>query len=422
MAAGQLTLFGSLGDLNLLFLGLALLTIGNGFFKPNISSLVSKYYPPGDARRDGAFTIFYMGINLGAFLAPLTCAAIGQHEGWRWGFFAAFCGMIVGLSIFLWTVKSGLVVNYAEPPIVGRNAKVRGIRVEYLIYLGTFALLPLGAILLHHNKIMDYLLSAAGLGAIAFILWISFQYKKIERQRIWVIIILLIFTAIFWTFFELAGSSLNEFAEKNVGRKVTDDFTFKATFFQSANPFFIMLFAPLISGLWIYMGRRKMNLPAPYKFAIGLALLGLGFLILNLGRPFVVAGLIPAIFLILLYLFHTLGELVLSPVGLSLVTKLAPPKIVGFMLGFWFLSSAVALQATGQLADMATIDDKNASVEESLQLALTVYTNIGYVSLGAAALLLLLAPQITRWMHGVEKNTETPKAEPEPPMNEGKES
>jgi proton-dependent oligopeptide transporter, POT family len=436
MAAGQFTLSASTGSFLLLYTGLASLTVGNGFFKPNISSLVSKYYPPGDARRDGAFTIFYMGINLGAFLAPLTCAAVGELKGWHYGFLLAGSGMVVGLLIFLWTVYSGWLENYADPPAQAKNAKIGSIPLQYVIYAGSLALLPIAGSLIYFTVVgkplisfevggeklafglMDCLLAAFGVLAIVFNIWVSFQYEKVERQRIWVIIVLLLFTTIFWTFFELAGSAMNLFTDKNINKSIVG-ITVTTSFFQSVNPFFIMVFAPVVSALWIYMARRNLNLPAPYKFTIGLALLGCGFLAINLGRPFVTAGLMPAIFLILLYLLHTLGELVLSPVGLSLVTKLAPAKIVGFMLGFWFLSSAIALQATKTVGNLATIDDKNAPAEETLNLALKVFNNIGLFTLGAALVLLALSPLLTRWMHGVETNTVTAKAEQEPPMNEG---
>ena len=208
------------------------------------------------------------------------------------------------------------------------------------------------------------------------------------------------FTTVFWTFFELAGSALSLFTESNVeksllGMKLT------TSNFQATNALFIMLFAPVFSILWVQLAKRNWEPSAPVKFAFGLFLLGAGFLALNLGRPAVVAGIMPAIFLILLYLLHTLGELTLSPVGLSLVTKLAPAKIVGFMMGFWFLSSAIAHQAGKWVAGEA-VAGENATPEETLALALEVFNNVGYFAIGSGVLLLLLSPILKKWMHGVK--------------------
>ena len=171
--------------------------------------------------------------------------------------------------------------------------------------------------------------------------------------------------------------------------------------FQATNALFIMLFAPLFSILWVVLARKNIEPAAPLKFAAGLMLLGAGFLALNLGKPAVVAGIMPAIFLILLYLLHTLGELVISPVGLSLVTKLAPPKIVGFMMGFWFLSSAIAHQA-GKWIASETAADKTATPEQTLDLAIGVFNNVGYFAIGSGVVLLVLSPILTKWMHGIK--------------------
>lgn len=380
-----------------LYTGLALLVIGNGFFKPNISSLVGKYYAEGDSRRDGAFTIFYMGINIGAFLTPLTCGTIGEIEGWRYGFLCAGIGMTVGLTIFLATVRSGILQHHADPPATAAQFPLP----TPLIYLGTFLFVPIAGYLIYDNDIMDYILGVVGIGAMAYILRMSFQYGVVERQRIWVIAVLLVFTAVFWTFFELAGSALNLFTERNVNRNVFGLITLTTSNFQAANAFYIMVFAPIFSFMWVKMARANVEPSAPVKFAFGLLLLGAGFLVLNLGKAAAVDGIMPAMFLLLLYLLHTLGELSLSPVGLSLVTKLAPAKIVGFMMGFWFLSSAIAHQA-GKWIASETAADKDATAEQTLDLALGVFNNVGMFALGSGVLLLVLSPILKKWMHGIK--------------------
>jgi POT family proton-dependent oligopeptide transporter len=421
MACGQFTLFfswdrGGNGANNiamLLYVGLGLLVLGNGFFKPNISSLIGRFYKQGDPRRDGAFTIFYMGINIGAFLTPLTCGTVGEIEGWGYGFLLAGLGMVAGLVIFLITRAMGLLEDKAEPPVVADSPPAREPAASYSeakprtlssfdwpIYAGTFLLLPIACLLIYQNDIMDYLLGSIGLVAIGYMLFLSSRYPKVERQRIWVITILLIFTAIFWTFFELAGSALNVFTDNNVNKNLWG-ITLKTSNFQAVNALFIMIFAPIFSVMWTYLAKKNIEPAAPLKFAFGLFLLGAGFVVLNLGVPFAHEALIPAIFLILLYLLHTLGELALSPVGLSLVTKLAPAKIVAFMMGFWFLSSSIAHQA-GKLISNLTAVDENATKEESLEVAMKVFNQVGFVALGSAVVLVLLSPIIKKWMHGIK--------------------
>jgi len=420
MAAGQFVLSTSIGNEYLLYAGLGLLVIGNGFFKPNISSLIGRLYPQGDPRRDGAFTIFYMGINIGAFLTPLTCGTVGELEGWNYGFLCAGAGMLVGLGIFLYTASSGALERYADPPAggdqplsvaarepgdlatapTGKTPAPAAVRSPLLVYLGTFLALPVAALLIRQNDVMDYLLAVVGLGAIGYMLYLSFQYPVVERQRMWVIVVLLVFTAVFWTFFELAGSALSLFTMRNVDKNVLGQ-EFTTSNFQAVNAFFIMLFAPVFSVMWIRMAKSGLEPSAPLKFALGLFLLGAGFLVLNLGKAAAVAGIMPAMFLILLYLLHTLGELALSPVGLSLVTKLAPAKIVGFMMGFWFLSSAIAHQAGKWIAG-ETVAPKDATPEQTMDLALGVFNNVGLFAIGAGVLLVLLSPLIKKWMHGVK--------------------
>jgi proton-dependent oligopeptide transporter, POT family len=414
MAAGQFVLATSTGNAWLMYTGLALLVIGNGFFKPNISSLVGKFYGDGDPRRDGAFTIFYMGINMGAFLAPLTCGAVAELEGWKYGFLLAGIGMVTGLLIFLYTVSTGVLGEHANPPKEADGSFV-GFSKLIPVYLGTLLVVPVAVYLIRPNEyvadflkdtplkdvsLMDLLLAVVGTLSILYMIFLSFKYTFEERQRIWVIVVLLIFTTIFWTFFELAGSALNVFTDENVNKELLG-FSLKASMFQGANAFFIMLFAPIFSLMWVKLAQSNLDPSAPVKFAIGLLLLGAGFLVLNIGKGFAVEGIVPALFLILLYLLHTLGELALSPVGLSLVTKLAPTQIVGFMMGFWFLSSAIAHQA-GKWISKATATEAAATKVETLNISLNVFNNVGLFSVGSGVLLLLFSPVLKKWMHGVK--------------------
>lgn len=400
MALGQFTLF--LNNEVAFFIGLALLVVGNGFFKPNISSMIGRFYPEGDPRRDGAFTIFYMGINIGAFLTPLTCGAIGEIEGWRYGFLAAGIGMVLGLLIFNWAQAKGWYETYGLKPAEADTNKFLGIQGATVPYVATLIMLPLAWLLIKQNDVVDVLLGIFGAGMIAYLFYMSSKYEKVQRERLWTIVVLLLFTTVFWSFFELAGSALNLFTDRNVNKNFLG-FDLTTTFFQSVNPLFIMLFAPVFSWMWIRLARANREPSAPYKFAVGLLLLGAGFLVLNIGKASAVEGLVPAIFLILLYMMHTLGELALSPVGLSLVTKLAPAQIVGFMMGCWFLSSSIAHQAGKHISKLTAVEaGENMTAVDTLAKSMPVFNNVGLFAIGAGVLLLLLAPMINKWMHGIK--------------------
>ncbi|QOR73531.1 peptide MFS transporter [Cruoricaptor ignavus] len=356
MAAGQFTLF--LNNQTTFYIGLALLVVGNGFFKPNISSMVGRFYEDGDKRRDGAFTLFYMGINMGAFLAPLTCGAIGENEGWQYGFLTAGIGMLLGYVIFAVASRRGVFKEVGlKPDELPAKDVVPAVPNNILPYITIVAMVAVSWLLIRNNDIVDVLLSVLAVGIIGYLLFQASKMETVAKQRIWVVVILLLFTTIFWTFFELAGSALNLFTARNVNRQLFG-LEVPTTFFQSINPLFIMLFAPMFSLLWIKLANANKEPAAPYKFGIGLLLLGAGFLMLMFGGNFAKLGMVPALFMVLLYLLHTLGELTLSPVGLSLVTKLSPKHMVAFMMGIWFLSSSIAHQGGKHIAKLTTVNEK----------------------------------------------------------------
>ncbi len=342
----------------LLFLGLALLVLGNGFFKPNISSMIGRFYEPGDPRRDGAFTIFYMGINIGAFISPLVCGTFAEEIHWGYGFLIAGIGMFLGLLWFLRTHAAGLLEDKADPPPAPEGGhRLAGFPADTAILVGSLLILPVLGFLMIFNSVMDYLLLGLSVVIVGYLLWIASQYDVVNRQRIWVIVVLLFFTTIFWAFFELAGGALNIFTESNVKKNLLG-LELTASNFQALNALFIMIFAPIFAWMWIQMAKKNVEPSSPIKFALGLALLGAGFFILLLGKPLAENGRIPAIFLAGLYLAHTLGELAISPVGLSLVTKLAPQKVGGLMMGAWFLSSSLAHQAGKWIGKLMFDEDK----------------------------------------------------------------
>jgi len=370
MAIGQFTLFlGGNENETMFYIGLAVLVVGNGFFKPNISSMIGRFYEEGDKRRDGAFTLFYMGINMGAFLAPLTCGAIGENEGWQYGFLAAGVGMAVGYLVFLWGQKQGVYNDVGMgPDVVVEKPIIPGISNKLFPVIATVVMIVLASTLIVYNDIVDLILVILATMVIGYLLYEASKMEKVAKQRIWVIAVLLFFTTVFWTFFELAGSALSLFTARNVDRTLFG-FEIKTTFFQSFNPFFIMIFAPIFSWLWIKLSNMNREPAAPYKFGFGLVLLGLGFLALNVGGGSASAGMIPAIFMVFLYLLHTIGELTLSPVGLSLVTKLSPRHMVGFLMGIWLLSSSLAHQGGKHIAKLTTVNEKTIVESESFKKA-----------------------------------------------------
>jgi len=359
MAIGQFTLFlsGNANEVSF-YIGLAVLVVGNGFFKPNISSMIGRFYEEGDKRRDGAFTLFYMGINMGAFLAPLTCGAIGENEGWQYGFLTAGIGMVIGYLVFVWGSKQGIYEDVGNGPDVELDKPIiPGLSNKMLPAVSTIIMIILASTLIVYNDIVDIILVLLAVLVIGYLLYEAGKMELQAKQRIWVVVVLLFFTTVFWTFFELAGSALSLFTARNVDRSLFG-YEIKTTFFQSFNPLFIMLFAPIFSWVWIKLSNANKEPAAPYKFGMGLLLLGLGFLALNLGGASATAGMIPAMFMVLLYLLHTIGELTLSPVGLSLVTKLSPRHMVGFLMGIWLLSSSLAHQGGKHIAKLTTVNEK----------------------------------------------------------------
>lgn len=462
-----------------LYLALSFLIVGNGFFKPNMPIILSGLYEENDPRRDGGFTIYYMSVNLGAFFSPILCGIVGETYGWHYGFTIAGIGMLAGLFIFL---KFGHVIDYHEninaetgektleyrplggvPDKESLAQKFCGLSKEIWIYalcvISTFGI----ALLVKHYEIMSYVIFPLSLAILGFIFVIALRSEKVERDRLFVILILLLFITLFWTFFEQAGSSLTLYASENVNRNFFGS-VIPASLFQSVNPMFILIFASPLSILWMQLAQRKKEPSTPIKFAMGILLLSIGFLLLGLAPRFLSfetiaenntmlkIAAVPAIFLVLSYMFQTLGELCLSPIGLSMVSRLAPPKIVGMVIGAWYLSSSLAFQVGGWIANLTTdessyeiadnsgntetIDESTASYtailagensQQALQTALNknylseetlqtisdeekvsvvnllrytnVFVNVGLAALVASILLFLLSPMIHRMMH-----------------------
>jgi POT family proton-dependent oligopeptide transporter len=370
------------------FTSLALIIVGNGFFKPNISTLVGKLYPQGDKRRDSAFTIFYMGINIGAFFAPIFCGQIGQRYGFHYGFGLAGLGMVLGLVIF--SLGKHILGQHgmpARPEVLHARSPV-GIPNGMAVYIGAFLLVPLAAFLVSKPDIViRYAAPVVAAVFLAYILLDAARGTHAERVGIFAALLLSFFSIVFWACFEQAGSSINLFTESHVNRTVFG-YEIEASVFQFVNAGFIVLLAPLFSWLWIKLGRMGLEPSSPVKFGLALIQVGLGFVALVIAAKQAAGGAKAGlIWLFLAYFFHTTGELCLSPVGLSMITKLAPARIGGLMMGFWFLCTAFAHLIGGVISGMT---GKEAGFGP-------VFQGIVYFACAAGVLLLLLSPIIKKW-------------------------
>jgi POT family proton-dependent oligopeptide transporter len=520
MAAGHLAMT---VENHLVFFGaLGLLIAGNGFFKPNISTIVGSLYPDGSPKRDAGFTLFYMGINLGAALAPLLCGYIGETYGWHYGFGLATIGMLIGLAVFvaptrvtqaliglgalgaagtmLWSGMSDtvmLVVNApvgiallaaaavalmalqrgplpaeagAPPSVEALKKPIAGLPTEWVVYLGALVAVPVLALLVNRDALAGWVLNIFGVLALAFIAVNALRSTKVERDRLAFITVMMFFSMLFWAFFEQAGSSINNFTDRNVDRvleesqvtpamvgteievKLTQEqlglpvggkplvlpdldaaraggkdsvrltvapehvgmglggSEIKASVFQAANPVFILVFGLVFTGLWGFLGARRMEPSTPVKFGLGLLQLGLGFGALWYGAVHADSrGMVGMSWLLLGYLLHTTGELCLSPVGLSMVTKLSPARLVSTMMGAWFLATAFSGYLAGQIARLTGVSehgDGGSSVPVPLDTVAVyggVFGQIGVAACVSAVLVLALTPLLKKWMHEGEE-------------------
>ncbi|MDH3217752.1 MAG: peptide MFS transporter [Candidatus Krumholzibacteria bacterium] len=390
------------------YLALSLLIIGNGFFKPNMSTVVGKLYKEGDPRRDGGYTIFYMGVNVGAALAPIACGLVGDRFGLHWGFTLAGFGMVTGLLVFLSAQKRFAAIADPPNPESLKRTVMPLVSKETLIYIGGAVAVALTWKLIQLPELVGWMLIILGGGMFAGVLAYSLTREHISRDRLWVALGLTAVAVVFWAFFEQAGSSMNLFADRNVN-KVVLGFEVPAPVMQSINPIFIILLGPLFAWLWVALDARKLNPSIPLKFGLGIIQLGLGFIALYYGASISQEdGTVALYWLVLGYLLHTTGELCLSPVGLSMISKLAPPNMGAMMMGMWYLSIAFAQYAAGLIAQLTGVsgEEVGATAEFSAVDTVMVYGNvfgkIAIVAVVVGILTSLFAPLINKGTHGVK--------------------
>jgi len=423
-------------DKDMFLVGLSMLIVGNGLFKPNISSLVGKLYKQGDPRRDAGFTIFYMGINLGALLAPLACAAVSRafpkrvpfdklwpgleknplYSKWkadgfadmpdyRWGFLLAAIGILVG--VFVLVIGRGKLAGEGLPP-KGRE----GFGSAAIVVLGCAVMTPLVYLLIANKAVAGYILLALAASVVGYLIWFAFQCfgaaDRVGGQRIFALVALLIANTVFWSAFEQAGNSLNFLARDYVHMVhvpiLDQDFSFE--WFQSVNSLFIVLLGPVFAWTWVYLDQRRLNPSIPTKFGFGVVMVGLGFGVIMWAMTSVgMQGQISFWALVLLYLVHTCGELCISPVGLSMVTKLAPPKMTGLVMGAWFLSISCANFLAGLISKKAaTIDESKAEEVGGVPMSsyYDAYHFLLWYAVIAGGIYLVLSKPLNRWMHGIK--------------------
>ncbi len=396
IAAGQFCLVAP--STTVFYAGLVVLMLGTGLLKPNASTIVGQLYAAGDHRRDSGFSIFYMGINVGALIAPIACGWVGERISWRLGFGLAGVGMLAGVIQYVLGGRylgiAGLHPAAAESPEADRRQKRNALSsaVAALLLLGVVgALAATGVVEFTAEVISNALGVVLIVICVAVFSWLIFGrgWSVTERKRSAAILVLFLASALFWSMFEQAGSSLNLFAERNTNRNVLG-FEFPASWFQFVQPALIVLLAPVFAWLWAKMSDREPSSPA--KFSLGLLFGGAGFAVLAWGAWQAPGGVLVSLWwLNVTYLMHTIGELCLSPVGLSAMTKLAPARVAGFMMGLWFVSISIGDYLAG----------KAASLYESLSLA-HLFGTVAVFGIGAAVLLVLLIRPTVRLMSGVK--------------------
>lgn len=401
----------------LILIGLSLVAVGNGFFKPNLATVVGELYAPGDRRRDAGFTIFYMGINLGSLFSQLLCPFLADAVGWWAGFLLAAIGMAVAWMLIQF--DGGRLAGYGEPPATPAARKAP------LVYIG--GIVAVGAVLLLFQNLLDAKPVEAGSSLLAYVLALPLLGKilfasflvgvpvilvyawrtgnRAEFEMMVAAMILTTFNTVFWTLFEQAGSSLTLFADRNTDLSIFGLFSISAGQTQFFNALFIVALAPLLTILWGKLAARGLEPSIPVKFGVALAGVGAGFLFLVWGAQFAGDDFKVSIWwLVGLYLIHSLAELCISPVGMSMITKLSLARIVGLMMGVWYLSIAMAQYVAGivaQVASVQTVGGEVTNLKLSLDTYTGVFTVIGWIAVGIGVVLLALAPVLRRLMHGV---------------------
>ncbi|WP_294323820.1 peptide MFS transporter [uncultured Sphingomonas sp.] len=369
--------------INVFWAALACIIVGSGFLKANISVIVGQLYSRTDLRRDGAYTIFYVGINVGAALGVIFAGFLGETYGWAYGFGAAGIGMLLGLVVFV--LGKPLLKGQGEAPRPLTKA------TEWGLYgLGVASIGVIWA-LIQYQSVIETLLIISGVALLGYVLFESFKLPKEPRERMFAILFLIALNPVFWGLFEQAGGSLNLYTDRFVDRGGVP-----ASLFQSINAIYIVLLGPIFAALWVALAKRNLEPSAPAKFALALLQVGFSFLVFVWGAKTVGPEIAtPVLFVFLIYFFQTTGELCLSPVGLSAMNRLAPKHLASLIMGAWFYMTAVGNFVAGKIGEATGGHDGEMTKEGTL----SVYNSIGWWTIGIGVVVLLLSPIVKRWMH-----------------------
>lgn len=395
------------------YLALGLIVVGNGFFKPNISTFVAALYQDNDPRKDSGFVIFYMGINIGGFVAPLLCGWLGASYGWHYGFGLAGIGMLTGLAFFWQGIKAGVFAQEGLPPSQERlDKKVMGLSNDHWVSVLAFLSAPVIAFMLSSyeaiaggntffgdQNLVNLLFKGIGIAVALYLGYILFQATVEERKKLIVAIFITVFMTLFWGFHELSGSVITLFADRNVDLSLIN-----ASQTNALNSMFIIILSIPISLLFTYLSKRNLNPRTPFKFGIGLLLAGVSFYVLKLsGTAANEDNLVPFAYLIIMYFLISIGELFMSPVGLSKITDLSPRRIVAFMMGIWFLSSSYAFQLVGFIGKQLAVESSDKQVDNAASLTIYIegFELISIYAIGAGVIILILAPLLNKLMGDV---------------------
>ncbi|HSX26587.1 MAG TPA: oligopeptide:H+ symporter [Chlamydiales bacterium] len=388
-----------------LFLGLTIVIIGNGFFKPNVSGIVGELYTPDDPRRDGGFTLFYMGINIGSLLPPIFIGALVAAYTWGSGFLLASLGMVISLITFL-IYRKNLGDAGTVPGISSLHRQKAGFYL--LLLVGIVIAAALFQLVLLYPRWGTLVLIIASLFVIAGVLFYLFKENPEQRKKLTACLILTLISVGFWALYNQTFTSLMLFADRNMTKDFLG-FTIDAEFTQFFNPFFIILFSPLLSWLWVRLDEKGMNPSTPAKFGLGVLFMSLGFLFLSGGVLFFSQnGMSSPWWLVISYLIQTLGELFLSPIGLAMVTRLSPRHLVGMMMGVWFLTNSAAFAIGGELAALSDVP-KDTPGAVSLEIYGHAFFIYGIISLILTLLSFALVPYLKKLIHGTSGPILTPK-------------
>jgi len=384
----------------LFYIGISFTIVGTGFFKPNISTMVGSLYSKDDPRRDAGFGLFYSGINIGALLGGAICVWLGKHYSWNAAFSCAGIVMTISLLIFIFTKRTLGPIGLS--PLANKFSPGKIRTYDIMVYAGSLMVIPLILVLVSVSKYTDMFMYTVGPLTLVYIIYEAFKYNKVERQKLLAAMIFIIFSIFFWAFFEQSGGSLNIFAEHNLTDKVVGLSIDPNVINNSSNSFFVILFSPIVGLLWLWLNKRKVEPNTVVKFGLGFLFLSVAFYVFYYTRFFADQNGVTSLNVFTLaYLVITVGELCLSPIGLSIMTKLSPKPMHGVMMGMWFLASAYGQYAAGLLgAGMTTVNEK-ASLTEKLMSYTEGYKQLSIYALIAGVLLIVLSPLIRKLMHEV---------------------